>query len=167
MLGKSKRTDLMVGHYTKGEEWPTLSKTKTEREGHPRGFCKLNAPPAMNRNPGHPAIVAPCPILSIRHFGIISKTRGRRKVFLHFGSLKNSMETPRLSQAPGGKKTEHGPSGWPKGKEERSAHEHRSTRVQGAPGGKLTVLLSVYIRRKNASASNTRVKTRQLVEPKR
>jgi hypothetical protein len=30
---KSKRTDLKVGHYTKGEEWPSLSKTKTEREG--------------------------------------------------------------------------------------------------------------------------------------
>jgi hypothetical protein len=32
-----------------GEEAPTLSKTKTERVGHPRGSC----PASMRHRPGH------------------------------------------------------------------------------------------------------------------
>jgi hypothetical protein len=37
------------GHRAGGEkkEWPTLS--ETEREGHPRGFCELNAQAAGGR----------------------------------------------------------------------------------------------------------------------
>lgn len=33
----------------KGAGWRRVPKAKTEREGHPRGFCELDAPPAGGR----------------------------------------------------------------------------------------------------------------------
>jgi hypothetical protein len=43
---KSKGTDLKAGHYVMGEQRPTHS--KPERQGHPEGSCKSNAPRAAN-----------------------------------------------------------------------------------------------------------------------
>ena len=73
------------------EERPTLSKTKAEREGHPRGFCGLNAPPA-NRSSVSDSVDP--------SFLDYRQDQGQTKVFLHFASLKNTIGTSRLFPGP-------------------------------------------------------------------